>query len=83
MSELGKLSLAYIGLLVLLAITVGSSLIPLAGFNLAINMTIAAAKALIIAIVFMRVLRGEPLVHLVVATVGAWLVILWGLTLIG
>jgi cytochrome c oxidase subunit 4 len=81
MSDLRKLSLGYVGLLALLALTVGSSLLDLGGFNVALNLAIAAAKSVLIAIMFMH-LTG-PLPRLAVAATGLWLVILFGLTLIG
>jgi cytochrome c oxidase subunit 4 len=83
MSDARKLSLAYAGLLVLLALTVGSSLIDLGGLNSAINLLIAAAKAAVIAVIFMHVSSHGVLPRLVVAATGFWLVIMFGLTLIG
>ncbi len=45
------------------------------------NLAIAAAKAGIIAIVFMHLFETEPLPRLAVAAAGLWLAILFGLTL--
>jgi cytochrome c oxidase subunit 4 len=81
MSELRKLTFGYLGLLVLLALTVGSSLFDLGGFNVALNMAIAAAKAGLIAMLFMHLTATLP--RLAVAAAGLWLIILFGLTLIG
>ncbi|AEH90819.1 MULTISPECIES: cytochrome C oxidase subunit IV family protein [Mesorhizobium] len=81
MSDLRKLSLGYVGLLALLALTVGSSLLDLGGFNVALNLAIAAAKSVLIAIMFMHLTGALP--RLAVAATGLWLVILFGLTLIG
>ena len=83
MSEIRKLALAYLGLMALLALTVGSSLIDLGGFNSALNLTIAAAKAGIIAILFMHLAETEALPRLAVAAAGLWLAILFGLTFAG
>lgn len=83
MSEIRKLVLAYAGLLVLLALTVGSSFIDLGGFNATLNLAIAAAKAAIIATVFMHLATSDTLPRLVVAAAGLWLLILFGLTLAG
>lgn len=83
MSELRKLTLAYIGLLVLLALTVGSSFLDLSGFNSAVNLAIAAAKAAVIAVLFMHLAGEGALPRLVMAAVGLWLAILFGLTLAG
>jgi len=83
MSEIRKLTLAYLGLMALLALTVGSSFIDLGGFNPALNLAFAAAKAGIIAILFMHLARTEPLARLAVAAAGLWLAILFGLTLAG
>ncbi|MER9130391.1 cytochrome C oxidase subunit IV family protein [Mesorhizobium sp. M0768] len=83
MSELRKLTLAYIGLLALLALTVGSSFLALGGCNSALNLVIAAAKAAVIAILFMHLASDGFLPRLAVAAAGFWLMILFGLTLIG
>ncbi|WP_315926974.1 hypothetical protein [Mesorhizobium sp. SP-1A] len=82
MSEFRKLALAYVGLLVLLALTVGSSFIPLGGLNASVNMAVGMAKAAVIAVAFMHIVRAEALVHLVAIAVATWLLILAGLTLI-
>jgi cytochrome c oxidase subunit 4 len=83
MTEIRKLAFAYVGLLVLLALTVGSSFIDLGGFNSTVNLAIAAAKAVIIGIVFMHLAGAAVLPQLAVAAAGLWLLILFGLTLIG
>jgi cytochrome c oxidase subunit 4 len=80
-NEVRKLVLADLALTALLALTVGSSFIGLGGFNSALNLAIAAAKAGIIAIVFMHLVETEPLPRLAVAAAGMWLAILFGLTL--
>ena len=67
----------------LLALTVGSSFIDLGGFNATLNLAIAAAKAAIIATVFMHLATSDTLPRLVVAAAGLWLLILFGLTLAG
>ncbi|MER8477476.1 cytochrome C oxidase subunit IV family protein [Mesorhizobium sp. M1163] len=83
MSEFRKLTLAYGGLLALLALTVGSSFLALGAFNSALNLTIAVAKAAVIAILFMHLASAGVLPRLAVAAAGLWLMILFGLTLIG
>ena len=81
MSELRKLTIGYLGLLALLALTVGSSFVALGGFNVALNLAIAAAKAILIGLLFMHLTGTLP--QLAVAAAGLGLVILFGLTLIG
>ena len=54
------LVLAWLALLALLALTVGSALIPLGTLNLAINFVIAAATAWIVAVVFREHAGGAP-----------------------
>ena len=83
MSEIRKLAFAYAALLGLLALTVGSSLVDLGGFNPALNLAIAAAKAAIIAVLFMHLASSGTLPRLAVAAAGLWLAILFGLTLAG
>lgn len=82
MGEFRKLTVAYLGLLVLLALTVGSSFLDLGDLNGAINLAIAAAKAIIIAVLFMHLAAGGVLPRLAVAATGLWLAILSGLTLL-
>ena len=60
----------WVALLVLLAITCGSSFIPLGRFNLAINLAVALAKALLVVIVFMRLFKSSTMV-VVVALIAA------------
>jgi cytochrome c oxidase subunit 4 len=83
MSEIRKLAVAYAALLLLLALTVGSSFIDLGGFNSGLNLAIAAAKAAIIAVLFMHLAAAGTLPRLAVAAAGLWLAILFGLTLAG
>ncbi len=83
MNEIRRLALAYIGLLALLALTVASSFVDLGGFNAALNLAIAAAKAGVIAVLFMHLAETEPLPRLALAAAGLWLAILFGLTLVG
>lgn len=82
MAEIRKLALAYLAFMALLALTVGSSFVDLGGFNPALNLAIAAAKAGIIVLLFMHLAATEPLPRLAVAAAGLWLAILFGLTLV-
>ena len=61
----------WIALLVLLALTCGSSFIAMGQWNLAVNLAIAAAKALLVVVVFMRLAKSAPMV-VVVALVAAF-----------
>ena len=71
----------WIALLVLLALTCGSSFIAMGPWNLAVNLAIAAAKALLVVVAFMRLMRSAPMV-IVVAVIAAFdLAILVVLTL--
>lgn len=72
--------LAWVALLVLLALTAGSSFLPLGAFNLVANLAIALAKALCVVFVFMHVRRGTPMIR--VAAVGGlmWLTLLVALS---
>ena len=83
MSEIGKSVLALLCLLVLLAATVMLSFIELGAFNTVLNLAIAAAKAVIIAMVFMHLAGPGLLPRLAATAVLLWLGILYGLTLIG
>ncbi len=83
MENTRKLGITYTALLALLAITVGSSFIDLHGANTAANLAIAAMKAALVGVVFMK-LNGKDFLPLLVAVaIALWLAILFGLTLIG
>jgi cytochrome c oxidase subunit 4 len=71
---------AYLALIALLALTVGSSFLPLGFGNTLVNLAIAFAKAGVILVAFMGLRRGEPLLRLVAAVAGLWLLILFGLS---
>lgn len=71
----------WIALIVLLAITCGSSFIPLGRFNLAINLAIAVIKALLVIVVFMRLFRSAGMVIVVALIAALDLAILVCLTL--
>ena len=71
----------WIALLVLLAITCGTSFIPLGRYNLAINMAIAIAKASLVIVVFMRLFKSAPMVLVVTIIAALDLAILVCLTL--
>ncbi|MBN9035547.1 MAG: oxidase [Rhizobiales bacterium] len=83
MNEVRRLAAAYVGLLALLALTVASAFVDLGGFNSAANLAIAAAKAALIAVLFMQLPRQGVLPRLVVVAVALWLAILFALTLAG
>jgi cytochrome c oxidase subunit 4 len=71
----------WLGLLVLLAITCGSSFVPMGRYNLIVNLAVAVVKALLVVVVFMRLFRSAPMV-IVVAMIAAFdLAILVCLTL--
>jgi cytochrome c oxidase subunit 4 len=76
---------AYVGvwaaLLVLLALTLGSSYISLAGFNTTVNLAIAGAKATLVALVFMNLRASDTLVRFAAGIGVVWFLILVGLSL--
>ena len=72
---------AWIALLVLLSLTVGSSLIPLGHLNVVLNFAIAVAKAAIVAIVFMELGSSSSTLRLTAVVGIIWLSILGGLAL--
>ena len=58
------LVLTWLALLALLATTAGCALLRLGWLNTAISLTIALAKALLVALVFMRLKRAPALLRL-------------------
>ena len=67
MNEVRRLAAAYVGLLALLALTVASAFVDLGGFNSAANLAITAAKAALIAVLFMQFPRLAILFALTLA----------------
>jgi cytochrome c oxidase subunit IV len=74
-----RLVVAWIALLALLALTVGSALVPLGRLNVVVNFAIATAKAGIVAAVFMELSRSASILRLAAAAGVVWLAILGGL----
>jgi cytochrome c oxidase subunit 4 len=70
----------WVGLMALFALTLASSFIPLHGFNTAVNVAIAAAKAALVALIFMRLRTSSALVRLAALAGLLWLLILIGLS---
>lgn len=62
------LVLTWIALLALLLASAGSALLPLGWFNTAIGLVIAFIKALLVAIVFMRLRRAHALLRIAAVT---------------
>ena len=77
-----ELIFAWAGLLLLLAVTLTLAYVPLGRGNLFVAMTIATLKSAIVAVVFMKMLRGPPLVWIFAAAGIFWLALLFGLGLV-
>jgi len=75
------LVLTWLALLVLLATTAGCALLRLGWLNTVISLAIALAKALLVAIVFMRLKRAPILLRLAAVTGAVTLALLFGLTM--
>jgi cytochrome c oxidase subunit 4 len=71
----------YVALLMLLALTVEAARHDLGRWNFLVALLIASAKAVLIALFFMHVRHGAPLVKLVVAASLLWLAIMFSLSL--
>jgi len=70
----------WLALMVLLALTLGSSYIPLGPWNTAANMAISCAKALLIALFFMHLRHAGALLRIAAVTGLVWLALLFGLS---
>ena len=75
------LVLTWLALLALLATTAGCALLRLGWLNTAVSLAIALAKALLVAIVFMRLKRAPVLLRLAAVTGAVTLALLFGLSL--
>jgi cytochrome c oxidase subunit 4 len=75
------LLLTWIALMALLATTAGCALLRLGWLNTAISLAIALAKALLVAVVFMRLKRSPALLRLAAVAGAVMLALLFGLSL--
>jgi cytochrome c oxidase subunit 4 len=73
------LVLTWVALLVLLALTAGSALLRLGWWNGVLNLLIALAKGLLVALVFMRLRKAHALVRIAAVTGLTTLAILFAL----
>ena len=69
--------LTWIALCILLALTCGLSYVPLGSGNLPVALAIAAAKASLVALVFMRLSEPNPLIRLAAAAGLIWIFIMF------
>ena len=74
--------LVWVALMVLLGLTLGSSFVPLHGFNATTNLLIAVAKAALVAVFFMRLRSSAALIRLAAMVGVIWALILIGLSLV-
>jgi cytochrome c oxidase subunit 4 len=70
----------WFALMALLVITAGSSCLELGWGNIAINLTVAVMKAMLIMFFFMQLKSSCTITRLTVAAALLWLGILYGLT---
>lgn len=70
------LLLAWLALMLLLAATVGASLLPIGQWRQVVNLAIAGAKAAVILLLFMKLRTETPLVRLAFAASGLLLLVL-------
>lgn len=71
----------WLALMLLLAATFGGAFLPIGSFNIVLALSIGAAKAAIVVVVFMEVLQGHALRRLFGGAGLLWLLFLFGLSL--
>jgi cytochrome c oxidase subunit 4 len=71
----------FVALLVLLALTVAASYVPLGRFNVVLAMTVAIAKTFLVMLFFMHVRYSGRLIWIYVGVGFFWLAILLALTM--
>jgi cytochrome c oxidase subunit IV len=69
--------LTWIALCLLLALTCGLSYVPLGNGNLPVALLIAALKASLVALVFMRLFESDPLTRLAAVAGPIWIFIMF------
>ncbi len=73
---------AALALFVLLGMTLGLAFVPLGSMNVVVALTIAGAKGLIVAFVFMELARGPAMKWIFAGAGFFWVMFLFGLTMI-
>lgn len=73
--------LVWLALIALLIVTLASAYVPLGWVNSAINLAIAAVKALLVVFFFMHLRSGHAMLRIAAATGFFWLALLIGLSL--
>ena len=76
----GTILRCWLALMMLLALTTALAFVPLGSANLFISLGIAAAKALLVLIVFMELKTGSSLIRAAAAAGFFWLAIMIALT---
>ena len=77
---LRHLALAWLGLVLLLVLTLGLSYLPLGSANIVVALTIAMAKGVIVVLIFMKLAHSPPLTWIFAGAGLFWLALLFGLT---
>jgi cytochrome c oxidase subunit 4 len=72
--------LVWAALMVLLATTAASAFVPMGGWNSALNLAIACAKALLVLLFYMELRRSGALLRLAAAAAVLTLALLFGLS---
>jgi cytochrome c oxidase subunit 4 len=71
---------AWVALLVLFAVSLGSAYLPLGTANTVVNLGIAAAMIAVLAAFLMGLRNSTALIRLVAAASGLWIIIMFSLT---
>jgi cytochrome c oxidase subunit IV len=74
--------ITWLALMALLALTLGSSFVPLGAFNAVSNFMIAAAKAALVLVIFMRIMQADTAARVAAAAGLIWLGFLTALSLV-
>ena len=80
LKALRHLALAWVGLVLLLVLTLGLAYLPLGSANIVIALTIAAAKGIIVVLIFMKLAHSPPLTWIFAGAGLFWLALLFGLS---
>ena len=72
--------LTWLALMAFLALTLGSSYLPMGAWNSVANLAISCAKALLIAVFFMHLRHAGALLRLAACIGLLWLALLFGLS---
>ena len=72
-----RLITLYVVLVVLLGVNMGTTLIPLNGMAIPLRLSLAALMAVLVAVIFMRLITATTLLRVIASMISLWILFLF------